>query len=79
MENKAEVYKTIKIGGMLVFIPLMLLLGPLMGYFLGDFLRAEFGFHKNYVLLFVFGGFFSSILETLRIVRKVSKIDNKKD
>lgn len=79
MENKKDLYKIIKIGGMIIFIPLMLLLGPLAGFFLGDFLSQKFGWSRNLVLVFMILGFFSSVLETLRIVRKVSAMEKNKD
>lgn len=69
--DKQGVYKTIKISGLLSFIPLSLLAGPFGGYLLGNFLCARFGL-KTYVIFITIGiGFLASIVETVRIIRSV--------
>jgi hypothetical protein len=75
--EKQEVYRRIKIAGLLSFIPLILAAGPLAGYWLGDFLRCNFGLavYVSYIAIGI--GFLSSFIEVIRIIRLVIRIDKK--
>ena len=66
---KAEVYKWVKIGGILSFIPFVLVAGPLGGYFLGDYLEKKFGLGSYVSLICITIGFLVSVRETIRIVK----------
>ena len=70
-----EIYKRIKIAGIMFFIPLTLAAGPLSGYFLGDFLQNKFGLSFYFSIGFVILGFIASIVEVVRIVRLAINID----
>jgi hypothetical protein len=75
--EKQEVYRRIKIAGLLSFIPLVMACGPLAGYWLGDFLRRNFGlaYYVSYIAIGI--GFLSSFIEVVRIIRLVVKMDKK--
>jgi hypothetical protein len=73
--NKNDFYKWIKIAGMLSYVPVILVSGPLAGYFAGDYLAKKFEL-PGYVPFIMIGfGFIASALEVIRVVRKVSRIE----
>ena len=72
-----DLYKGIKIAGMISYIPLMLAVSPLAGFFLGDYLQKRFNL-PFYVLIICVGvGIVVGIRESIRIIRLVSRIDKK--
>lgn len=77
MQAQEEIYRRIKIAGLISFIPLMLAASPLAGFFLGDFLLKKFHLPKYTLLLLISLGFISGIYESVRIIRLVLKINSK--
>ncbi len=74
MPDKQEIFRFIKIAGMLSFIPFVLISGPLVGYLAGDFLAQKFSL--PYLRLICIGlGAIAGIFETFKIVRLVLKLD----
>jgi F0F1-type ATP synthase assembly protein I len=75
--QKEKFYKSVKIVGLISFIPMILVAGPLAGLLAAEILEKKFG--SNSVVLFVCItiGFITSISEVIRIIRRVVKIDNK--
>ena len=70
-----KIYKQIKIVGLISFIPLMLLVWPLAGYFAGDFVVKEFKWPSWVILLSIVSGFLASLVEIIRIVKLCLKIE----
>lgn len=75
MPEKKDIYKWIKIAGMLSFIPPVLALGPFAGYLAGNFIVEKFGLKLYVTYLFIGLGFIASIKEVIRIVKLVVKIE----
>lgn len=75
--GKEELYKRIKIGGAISFIPVILATGPLAGYFIGDYIQKKFGLPPYLTFIFAGLGFIGSITETINIIRFVLKMDKK--
>ncbi|MCM8797007.1 MAG: AtpZ/AtpI family protein [Candidatus Omnitrophica bacterium] len=75
--EKKALYRQIKILGMIFFIPVLLAACPIGGFFLGDYLKRRFDFPAYIILVCLTLGFFAGILETIRIVKLVTTIDNK--
>jgi hypothetical protein len=73
--QKKEFYKRIKIAGMVSFIPIILVTGPLAGYFIADFLGKKFGLAAYASLICIGIGLIVSIREVVRIIRMIYKID----
>jgi hypothetical protein len=74
--QKEDLYKRVKIAGMVFFIPVMLAAGPFAGYFAGDYLAKKTGL--AYILFICIGiGFMASIMEIIRIIRLVTKMAGK--
>jgi hypothetical protein len=76
--KKQEFYKRIKIAGMISFIPVILAAGPLAGFFLGSYLEKQFGFGSYISLISIAMGIVASVTEVIRIIRSVSRIEEKK-
>jgi len=76
--NKEELYKRIKIAGMISYIPVMLAAGPLAGFFMGDYLQKKFNLPFYFMVFFILTGVAIGIRESVRIIRLVLKIENKK-
>jgi len=71
--QKDELYKRVKIWGVVSFIPIVLAAGPFAGYVAGDYLRRKCGL--DFLLYISIGiGFIVSITEVIRIVRLLIKI-----
>ncbi len=75
--EKQELYKRIKIAGIISYIPVILATGPLGGYFLGNFLEKKLGL-GSYVSIAAIGiGVVVSISEVIRAIRLAYRIDRK--
>ena len=74
-----KVYKWIKIGGLLSFIPVVMAAGPLGGYFCADYLEKRFGLPGFTSAIFITVGFIASARETIRIIRFALKTEKEKD
>ena len=68
-KHKADLYRWIKIGGLLSFLPFVLVAGPMAGYFLGNYLEKKFGLPVYVSIVLVTIGFIASFKETIRIVK----------
>jgi len=67
--RKADLYKWIKIGGLLSFLPFVLVAGPMAGYVLGSYLEKKFGLPAWVSGALITIGFIGSLVETIRIVK----------
>ena len=77
MAIKKELYKRIKIAGILSFIPFVLAGGVLGGYLMGDYLGKK-SFFISFAMPICIGiGILVSILEVVRIIKLAVKIDKK--
>jgi hypothetical protein len=77
MDEKREkdIYRYIKIWGLLSFIPLILAAGPFAGFECGEFLVRRFGL-PDYTTAFAAAiGFIASVRETIRIIRLALKTE----
>lgn len=68
-DKKNNIYKWVKIGGILSFIPAVLAAGPIAGYVLGSYLEKRFGapFYISIICLTI--GLVGSVFETVKIVK----------
>jgi F0F1-type ATP synthase assembly protein I len=77
MQDKKEIYKRIKIAGLISYIPIMLAAGPLCGFFLGDYLQKKFKLPYFLLVLCILTGIIIGVREAVRIIKLVSEIDKK--
>ena len=68
-------YKQAKIVGFLSYIPIVLFVGPLMGYVAADYLMTRFNWVSYLPIIGAAVGFVASADESIRIIRIVLKID----
>ena len=74
MEKKEE-YKRIKLIGYALFIPFILVGGPIVGYFAGSFLQARFYPNIQLALILTLVGLAASTFETIRMIRLMIKTE----
>jgi hypothetical protein len=77
VENKKEIYRWIKIGGLISFLPFVLAAGPLAGYFIGDYLQKRFNLNSYSTFIVIALGFVFSIRETIKILKMAIAIEQK--
>ncbi len=75
--RKEDFYKGVKTVGFVTFIPFMLAAGPLSGYFVGDFIQKRFNLSAHVVLLSVAVGFLAGLMEMIRILKAVARMNRK--
>ena len=72
---KQEIYKWIRLGGLLSFIPFILAAGPIAGYLAGVYLVRHFGLPNFSTAVLTVAGFLASARETVRLIRVAIKTD----
>ena len=72
---KQEIYKWIRLGGLLSFIPFILVAGPMAGYLAGEYLIKRFGLPPFTSFILATLGFVGSARETIRIIKIALKTD----
>ncbi len=75
--NRDNLYKHLKIAGMLSFIPFILLTGPLAGYYVGQYLEKKLNFVPYTTSVTVAIGLIASVSETVRIIKLVYDANKK--
>ena len=65
--------------GTLTAVPIILLVGPLIGYFAGDWIDRKFHFGPWGALLFLMLGFVAAVREISRLLKDVLREDKKTD
>lgn len=70
-----KIYKQAKIMGFVLYIPIVLGMGPLSGYLVGDYLSERFSWGSYAIIAGVAVGILFSVFEVIRVIRIVLKID----
>jgi F0F1-type ATP synthase assembly protein I len=73
MEKKDEFYSYLRQAGIYTVIPIILALGPIIGYFIGNFLDRKLHTEPYLMILFLIFGFIASGKEVYRLVKKAMK------
>ena len=76
-DRKKNLYKWVKIGGILSFIPFVLAAGPIAGYFLGNYLEERFHFSPYASFVCVIIGIIASTAEVVRIIKMALRAEEK--
>ena len=74
-EKKDTYFDEIKKIGVLTTIPIILLVGPAVGFFLGGWIDRKFHIYPWVTILFVGLGFLASGQEIARIIKDVVRSD----
>ena len=79
MEEKKDTYLSqVKQIGTLTAVPIILLVGPFAGYFVGDWIDRKFQLHPWCTILFLALGFVAAVREITRLLKQVLKEDKEK-
>lgn len=68
-DRKKRVYRWIKIGGLLSFLPFVMAAGPIGGYLIGDIVEKKFGAPSWVTGLCIIVGFAGSAYETIKVIK----------
>jgi len=74
MADKTEIYKRIKITGMLSLIPLILACSLFGGYFLGSYLQAKFELPFQTVFICIMMGLLAAVIEIVKIIKTAIRL-----
>lgn len=72
-EKKNAFYTQVKQLGVLTTIPIILLVGPAIGFFLGSWIDRKFLIYPWVTTIFVFLGFVASGREIVRLLKQILK------
>jgi hypothetical protein len=75
--RKVDFYKWIKIGGLLSFLPFVLVAGPLAGFYLGNYLEKKFNQPSYVSIALITVGFIGSFAEAVKVVKAALKAQEK--
>ncbi len=75
--RKEDFYKGVKTVGFVTVIPFMVAAGPLSGYFVGEFIQNRVNLSAHVVLLSVAVGFLAGLMEMIRILKAVARMNRK--
>jgi len=73
--KKEQFFKQIKAVSIASCIPFVLVAGPLAGHFVGEYLRVKFNLGTGVSIICITMGFISGAVETVRLIKFISKID----
>jgi len=76
--NKNAFFLQVKQLGVLTTIPIILLVGPLIGFFLGGWLDRKVQSYPWFTIIFITLGFIASGREVFRLLKQVSRDDGTK-
>ena len=74
--KKDAEYSQLKQVGALTTIPIVLLTGPAIGYFLGGWIDRKTHLYPWFTITFVFLGFIAAAREMVRLLKQVLKEDS---
>jgi F0F1-type ATP synthase assembly protein I len=78
-EKKGAFYSQVKQIGALTAVPIILVLGPLLGFFAGDWIDRRFQTYPWGTISLLVLGFIAAGREIFRLIKQVLKEDSKKD
>jgi len=77
MDNKDKFYANLRQAGIYTVIPLILAVGPIIGYFIGNFLDKKFHTSPYLMILFILFGFIASGKEVYNLTKRaMQEMDN---
>ncbi len=77
--KKQGFYSQVKQIGALTAIPLILVVGPLLGYFAGDWFDRKFHFFPWFTIVGLIAGFGASIREIFRLLKQFLEEEKQSD
>ncbi|HEX9751564.1 MAG TPA: AtpZ/AtpI family protein [candidate division Zixibacteria bacterium] len=74
--NSSETGRWLRPIGLLTAIPFVLLVGPLIGYYLGDWLDRRYGTEPWLMVIFIVLGFTASGREVYKLIKSAARDTN---
>ena len=71
--KKSVFYSQVKQLSVLMTVPIILLVGPLVGFFIGSWIDRKTQHYPWFTIIFVFLGFFAAGREMIRLLRLIQK------
>lgn len=72
-KKRDDKYYTYRQIGILTTIPMLLAVGPILGYYIGDFLDKKFGTDPYLMVIFIFFGFAAAGKGVYDLIRRASQ------
>lgn len=79
MENKDKDYSYIRVAALYTTIPIILAVGPVIGYFIGNFLDKKLHTTPYLMILFIVFGFIASGKEVYNLAKRATQEMDKED
>jgi len=77
MDSKDKFYSNLRQAGIYTVIPLILAVGPIIGYFMGNFLDKKLHTSPYLMILFILFGFIASGKEVYNLTKRaMQEMDN---
>ena len=70
-DNKYSTYRQI---GILTTIPILMAVGPILGYYIGDFLDKKLGTVPYLMVVFIFFGFVAAGKGVYNLIKRASQV-----
>jgi len=79
MENKDKFYSNLRQAGIYTIIPIILAVGPIIGYFMGNFLDKKLHTAPYLMILFIIFGFIASGKEVYSLAKRAMQEMDEED
>ena len=72
-KKKDDKYSTYRQIGILTTIPMLMAVGPILGYYIGDFLDKKLGTTPYLMMVFIFFGFVAAGKGVYNLIKRASQ------
>jgi len=72
-KKRDDKYSTYRQIGILTTIPMLLAVGPILGYYIGDFLDRKLGTDPYLMMVFIFFGFVAAGKGVYNLIKRASQ------
>lgn len=79
MENKDKFYSNLRQAGIYTIIPIILAVGPIIGYFMGNFLDKKLHTSPYLMILFIIFGFIAAGKEVYNLTKRAMQEMDEED
>ncbi|MCK4404527.1 MAG: AtpZ/AtpI family protein [candidate division Zixibacteria bacterium] len=73
-KKKDDKYSTYRQIGILTTIPMLMAVGPILGYYIGDFLDKKLGTAPYLMMIFIFFGFVAAGKGVYNLIKRASQV-----
>ncbi|MDP7250856.1 MAG: AtpZ/AtpI family protein [Planctomycetota bacterium] len=73
LEQKNDLYSGLRQAGVVLSIPMMMAMGPLVGYWIGSWADARYSTTPSWTVVGCLVGFAAGVNETIKAIKAVQK------